>query len=149
MALRNRPKGIYSQKAIFCQKRENYQQFFSLFCLTSAFRYALSNYLGHSFVILVISCSYLDEKAIQRQILRDYDLHVRPSIGNDPLKVFHELKLQRIVKYVSHISYLFCFKDTSQGQFLKNGDSKSIVYVIKHANFQHHRVHTDGVISKT
>ena len=33
--------------------------------------------------------------------------------------------------------------------YLENGVSKSIVHVIKHANFQLHRVHPDGVTSKT
>ena len=31
----------------------------------------------------------------------------------------------------------------------KNGVSKGIVHVIKHANFQLHMVHPDGVIQKT
>ena len=31
-------------------------------------------------------------------------------------------------------------------RYLKNGVSKSIVCVIKHANFQLYRVHPDGVI---
>ena len=31
-------------------------------------------------------------------------------------------------------------------RYLKNGVTKSIVHVIKHANFQLYRVHPDGVI---
>ena len=34
-------------------------------------------------------------------------------------------------------------------RYLENGLSKGIVHVIKHANFQLHRVHPDGVIVKT
>ena len=34
-------------------------------------------------------------------------------------------------------------------KYLKNGILKNIVYEIKHANFQLHRVHADGVILKT
>ena len=34
-------------------------------------------------------------------------------------------------------------------RYLENGVSKSIVYVIKHANVQLYRVHLDGVIQKT
>ena len=51
-----------------------------------------------------------------------------------------------IAKITSH-SPVANLKGTSAD--LKNGVWKSIVRVIKHTNFQHHTVHTDGVISKT
>ena len=38
-------------------------------------------------------------------------------------------------------------KGTSR--YLKNGVSKTIAHVMKHANFQFHRVHLDRVIQKT
>lgn len=103
--LMNRKSQYFVQKEKICN---NWEIYISVFYLSSVFQYPLSKYLRRSFVILVISCSYLDEKAIQRQILTDYDLHVCPRINNVPLKVYHELKVQWIVKYVSYTSYLFC-----------------------------------------
>ena len=44
------------------------------------------------------------------------------------------------------INYLNLRAHRHIDRYLKNGVSKSIVHMIKHANFQLYRVHPDGVI---
>ena len=47
------------------------------------------------------------------------------------------------------VDLLCCVNCSLKAHCYRNGVSKSIVHVIKHANFQLHRVHPDEVISKT
>ena len=47
------------------------------------------------------------------------------------------------------VDLLCCVNCSLKAHGFRNGVSKSIVHVIKHDNFQLHRVHPDGVILKT
>ena len=55
---------------------------------------------------------------------------------HDKLRFYHTTKINDKIIYSYNI----------KGRYLKNGVSKSIVHIIKHAKFQLYRVHSDGVI---
>ena len=64
-----------------------------------------------------------------------YSYNVLHFIGNDYNSARENIKCNVFVFAKSHID-----------RYFKNGASKSIVHVIKHANFQLYTVNPDGVI---
>ena len=55
---------------------------------------------------IVFHASYITESNIQSKILADYNTNTRPVLKNEPVVVFFQLKLQRIVEYVSYFCKL-------------------------------------------
>ena len=54
------------------------------------------------------SASYAAEKQIKAKILNGYDTSTRPALRNRYLKVAFDMKIQKIVKFVSeHLDTLF------------------------------------------
>ena len=61
------------------------------------------------FSIYVASlASYAAEKQNKAKILNGYDISTRPAVGNHTVKVDFDMKIQKIVKFVSdHLNMLF------------------------------------------